>query len=154
MKQKIKTILIPEKGLVLEPEYVQEAEVETDFTRTIAHLAAQSRGNSVILECTTDGRLFVAAAPGAFEIYGVENGVAANAFSAPNTYDQVLAQYVTDILIETNPAIVSFRDVNGVQGDEKVVPVGFSSIDLVHYGMRIRNRNAGFNAVYEFTIYR
>ncbi len=154
MKQRIGTILIPERGLILEPEGVVQSFVETDFTRTIAHLAAQAPGGSVILACTTDGRLQVAAAPGAFEVYGVETGIAANAFNAGDTFDQVIAQYVTDILIETNPAIVSFADVNGVYGDEKAVPVGFMSIDLVHYGMRVRNRNAGFNAVYEFTIYR
>lgn len=154
MNQKILTILIPERGLELQPEGVIESVVDTDFSRTIAHLAAQSGNGSVILECTSGGRLLVATAGGAFEVYGTENGIAADAFTGGNTYDQVLAQYVTDILIETNPAIVTFRDVNGVQGDEKIVPVGFMSLDLVHYGMRIRNRNAGLNAVYEFTIYR
>ena len=154
MKQKIKTFLIPESGLDLEPKYVETAEVETDFTRTFSHLVAKTTQGSVILRGTSDGRLLVATAGGAFEIYGTENGTAADAFNAPNTYDQVNAFYVTDILVETHPAIVSFRDVNGVYGDEKRIPVGFSSLDLVHYGMRIRNRGAGNDAVYEFTIYR
>lgn len=154
MKQKIRKVMIPEKGLILEPEYIQEYLVDTDFTRVIAHLVGYSSEGPVILECTTGGRLLAATTGGAFEVYGTENGTAADAFSGPNTYDQLLAQYVTDILVETHPAIVSFADVNGVYGDEKIVPVGFMSIDLVHYGMRIRNRNAGNNAIYEFTIYR
>jgi len=154
MKQKIKTFLIPESGLDLQPEYVQEAEVETDFIRAFSHLVVKTASGTVLARGTSDGRILVATAGGAFEIYGVENGTAADAFNPANTYDQVNAFYVTDIIVETHPAIVSFRDVNGVYGDEKRVPVGFSSIDLVHYGMRIRNRNAGNNAIYEFTIYR
>jgi len=39
-------------------------------------------------------------------------------------------------------------------GADKYFPVGAYSIELIHYGMRIRNRNAGDNTVYEFTIYR
>jgi len=152
--QKINTILVPELGLNLDPEFVIESVVGTDFSRVLAHLVAQTGSRSIILRATSDGRLLVATAGGAFEVYGTEEGTAADAFSVPNTYDQVNAQYVTDILIETHPAIVSFRDVNGVYGDEKRVPVGFSSFDLVHYGMRIRNRGAGNDAVYEFTIYR
>jgi len=154
MNQKIRTVLIPETGLTLEPEGVIEAKVSTDFTRTFAHLVGKGSASGILLRCTSDGRLLVATAGGAFEIYTTENGTAADAFNAGNTYDQVDAFYVTDILVETNPAIISFADVNGVYGDEKRIPVGFSSIDLVHYGMRIRNRGAGLNADYEFTIYR
>jgi len=154
MNQKIKTVLIPESGLDLQPEGVIQSEVTTDFIRALSHIIGQGPSGSVVLSCTTDGRLNVAAAGGAFEVYGVENGTGADAFSGPNTYDQAIAQYITDILVETHPAIVSFRDVNGVYGDEKALPVGAYSIELVHYGMRIRNRGAGNDTIYEFTIYR
>jgi len=154
MKQKIRTPLIPEAGLDLEPKFVEEALVETDFTRAFSHLIVRSPTGTVRVRGTSDGRVLVATAGGAFEIYVVENGTAADAFNAGDTFNQAYAFYVTDIMVETHQAIVSFRDVNGVYGNEKWVPVGFSSIDLVHYGMRIRNRNAGDNAVYEFTIYR
>ena len=151
MKQKVRTVLIPELGLTLEPSFINEFEISTEFSRTLSHLVAQTGSRSIILKATSDGRLLVATAGGAFEVYDVENGTAANAFNAGNTYDKTDAFYVTDILIETNPGIISFRDVNGNYGVEKRVPVGFTSIDLVHYGMRIRNRTAGSNAVYEFT---
>ncbi len=154
MNQKIKTILIPETGLDLQPKDVVEAEVSTDFSRTFAHLVGKGTSSGVLLRCTSDGRLYVVTTASAFEVYNTEEGTALDAFDALHTYDQDEAQYVTDILVETNPAIVAFRDVNGAYGDEKRVPVGFSSFDLVHYGMRIRNRNAGDDAVYEFTIYR
>lgn len=153
VKQKLKTPLIPESGIELDPKYIMESEVSTDFIRVLAHIIAQGPGNSVALRCSSDGRLLVASSGGAFEIYAVHAGVAAAAYNAGDTFDQVEAQYVTDILVENNPAVVSFRNEAGVYGNDKVVPVGFMSIDLVHYGMRIRNRLAGL-ATYEFTIYR
>lgn len=154
MIQKVKTILIPESGLELEPRDVVEAEVSTDFTRTFAHLVGKGAGSGILLRCTSDGRLLVATTGIAYETYETEEGTALDAFDALHTYDQTEAQYVTDILVETHPAIVAFRDVNGAYGDEKRVTVGFTSIDLIHYGMRIRNRTPGSDAVYEFTIYR
>lgn len=154
MKQKIKTILIPEAGLDLSPPSVVKASVETDFIRAFAHMVGKGNQGGVLIRSTSDGRLHVAQAGTSMETYVVEGGTAANAFTGGNTYDQVNAFYATDLLIETHPAIVAFRDQAGVYGNEKIIPVGMHSIDLIHYGMRIRNRNAGFNAVYEFTIYR
>lgn len=152
--QKIKTILIPEEGLELEPAYTVEAIVSTDFSRTFAHLVGKKTGGSVLLRATTDGRLLVATAGTAYEFYDVENGTAADAYAAGDTYDQIEAWYVTDIIIETFAAEVSFRNQAGVYGDDKYFPVGAYSIDLIHYGMRIQNRTPGSNTVYEFTIYR
>ena len=102
---------------------------------------------------TTDGRLHVAAAGTAMEIYVVETGGALGAYTAGNTFEQAEAFYVTDIFVETNEAEISFRNQAGVWGDDKAVPIGYMSIDLIHYGMRIRNRGVG-NADYEFTIFR
>lgn len=152
--QKIKTILIPEIGLDLQPKDVVEAEVSTDFSRTFAHLVGKGYNSGVLIRATSDGRLYVATAGVAFEVYAVENGTSLDAFNALHTYEQVHGQLVTDILIETHPAIISFRNQAHVWGDEKAIPVGVVSIDLVHYGIRVRNRNAGDNSVYEITMYR
>ena len=152
--QKIKTILIPEEGLVLEPKYVVEAEVGSEFTRTFAHLVGKKVGGTVLLRATSDGRLLVAAAGTAYEYYDIENGIGADAYAAGDTFDQTEAWYVTDIIIETFAAEVSFRNQAGVYGDDKYFPVGAYSIDLIHYGMRCQNRTPGSNTVYEFTIYR
>jgi len=153
-KQKINTTLIPESGIDLEPEGVIESLVDTDFTRSLAHIVAMGPGGSVVLRSTSDGRLYVVTAGVVYEEYIVENGTAADAFSGPNTYEVANAQAVTDFYIETHPALVSFRNVALTWGDEKIIPVGAVSIDLTHYGVRIRNRNAGNNAVYEITTYR
>lgn len=153
MPQKVRTVLIPEFGLDLEPEFVGEFEVDTKFGRVIAHIVGQVGSRSIMIRATTDGRLHVAAAGTAMEVYVVETGVAAAAYNAGDTFEQTVAFYMTDIFVETNAAEISFRNQVGVWGADKAVPVGFMSIDLIHYGMRIRNRGAG-NADYEFTIYR
>lgn len=152
--QKIKTVLLPEKGLDLEPDFVIDAEVSTEFTRAIAHLAARAGKRSIMLEATSDGRLHVAAAGTSMEIYHVENGVAPDAYNAGSTYEQVDAQYVTDLLIELNDATIQFRNSAGLWGDAKAIPQGAASIEFIHYGIRIQNRVALAVANYEFTMYR
>ncbi len=152
--QKIRSILIPEIGLDVEPEFVRESEVSTVFSRVIAHLAARFGNRSILLKATSDGRLLTASAGTASEIYVVENGNAPDAYNAGNTYDQVNAIYATDILIENFGATISFRNAAGVYGNNKALPVGMHSIDFINYGIRIQNRDALSVAVYEFTLYR
>lgn len=153
--QKIRSILIPEIGLDVEPESVIEAEITTDFTRSIAHLAARHGNRSVLLECTSDGRLYAAVAGVAYEIYGVEGELAApNAYDAGSTFEQADAIYVTDILVETNDGTISFRNAAGVWGDDIALPVGFHSKDLIHYGIRFQNRVGAALARYEIVMYR
>jgi len=153
-KQKIRTVIIPESGLILEPEHVLESEVATDFIRSLAHIVGQSPGGSVVLRCSTAGDLRVATVGTAFELYEVENGNAPDAYDAPNTFEYADAVYMTDCLIETFGATISFRDEGGLWGDGKALPVGFYSFDFLHYGIRIQNRVALSVSVYEFTIYR
>ncbi len=152
--QKLRSVLIPEIGLDVEPPFVQESEISTVFSRVIAHLAARYGNRSIMIKATSDGRLLVAAAGTSMEVYGVENGNAPDIYNAGNTYEQVQAIYTTDILIETFGSTISFRNAAGVWGDDKAVPVGFMSIDFIHYGIRIENRVALSVAVYEFTMYR
>lgn len=152
--QKIKTILIPEVGLDLQPRDVIEAEVSTDFSRTLAHLVGKGLSSGILLRCTSDGRLLVAASGTAMEGYDVENGDAPDAYDAGSTYEFDDAQYVTDFLIETFGATVSFQNAVGDWGDDKAIPVGAVSLDLIHYGVRIQNRVALSVAAYEITVYR
>ncbi len=152
--QKIMTVLIPEDGLDLQPKYTVEAIVGTEFSRTFAHLVGKKIGGSVLLRATSDGRLLVATAGTAYEYYDCEEGNAPDAYDAPNTYEQIEAWYVTDIIIETNPAEVSFRNVAGDWGNDKYLPVGAYSIDFIQYGMRIQNFDPPNVAEYWFTIYR
>lgn len=154
IKQKCKSILIPEIGLDVQPPFVQEAEISTDIQRAISHLAAKTGSRSILLNATSDGRLHVAWAGTAMEVYAVENGNAPDAYNAGSTFEFVEAQYVTDLLIETFAATISLRNAAGVWGDDKALPVGMHSIDFVHYGVRIQNRVALSVCVYEITTYR
>jgi len=153
-EQKINTILIPESGLDLIPPYVQESIVTTDFSRVLAHLVGKGPNSGVLIRSTTDGSLRVAIAGVPFEIYIISDGTAGDAFAPGDTFEFALAYNVTDFLIETHPAIISFQNLAGAWLPEKILPVGMHSIDLINYGIRIRNRNAGNNCVYEITSYR
>lgn len=153
-KQKVRTVLIPEAGLELEPRGVIESLVDTDFIRALSHLVAMSPAGAVMVRATTGGDLRMAAVSVAYEIYDVNAGAAPDAYDAPNTYNFADPQYVTDCLIETFGATIEFRNQAGVWGDPKSLPVGFYSFDFIHYGVRIQNRVALSVCNYEFTTYR
>lgn len=152
-KQKIKTVLIPELGIVLEPRGVQESVVDTDFTRVIAHLVGQSSAGPIMIGATTGGSLRMSMVGQAFESYTVNAGAAPDAYNAGSTYNFVGPQFVTDILVETFGATISFKNQAGVWGANKTLPVGFYSIDIIHYGIKIQNRVALSVAAYEITTY-
>ncbi|MBA7557355.1 hypothetical protein ES705_50105 [subsurface metagenome] len=152
--QKIRSVLIPEIGIDLEPEFLQEANVDSDFIRALAHVVGRTGDRSIMIRATSDGRLMVAAASTAMEIYVVEAGAAPDAFNAGSTFEQENAVYTTDLLIETNDATISFRNAAGVWGDDMAVPVGYFSKDLIHYGVRIQNRVGASVSAYEITTYR
>ena len=152
--QQIRTVLIPESGLDLEPEFVRQSTVETDFIRSLAHLVGKAPNTGILIRATSDGSLRVVSAGVPFEEYITFTGTGADAYAAPNILEYLVAYNVTDFLIETHPAFVSFRNLAGVWLGDKILPVGMHSIDFIHYGYRIRNRNAGNNTVFETTIYR
>ena len=152
--QKIKTILIPETGLDLQPRDVIEAEVSTDFIRTFAHIVGKGTSSGVLLRCTSDGRLYVVSAGTSMEEYSVESGDAEDTYAAADTFEFVEAQYITDFLIESFDATISFRNEAGDYGDDKSIPVGAVSLDLIHYGVRVQNRSPGDVSDYEITTYR
>lgn len=153
-KQKIRTVLIPEIGLTLEPPFIQEFEVTTEFLRSLSHTVGQFGDRSIMIRATSDGRLHVAAGATSMEIYNVETGNAPDAYDAGSTYAQANAIYTSDILVENFAAEISFRNLAGVWGNDKIIPVGMASIDFIHYGIRIQNRNAGSVAAYQITLYR
>lgn len=153
-KQKIRSVLIPELGLKLEPEFIDESEVSTKFIRSLSHTVGRFGERSIIIRATSDGRLHVAAAGTSMEIYDVETGNAPDVYDAPNTFIQADAIFTTDILIENFAAEISFRNLAGIWGDDKIIPVGLASIDFIHYGIRIQNRVALSVAAYQLTLYR
>ncbi len=153
--QKVRSVLLPEIGLELEPEFVKEFEVGTDFSRTLAHLVVRTGERSILAKGTSDGRLNVAWAGTSMEVYLVEIEVGApNAYDAGSTFAQVIPIYTTDILVELNDGTISFCNLNGVWGDDIALPVGFHSKDFVHYGVRFQNRVPAAIANYEIVMYR
>lgn len=154
MDQKLKTVEIPELGLKLEPEFVKESTIETDFTRSIAHLAAQTGVRSIMLKATSDGSLIVASAGVPYEWMEVETDNAPDAWNVAQTYEYNEAVLMTDIDIEDFAAEIQFRNAADVWMDERRLRVGISSIDFIHYGIRIRNRVALSVAAFQIVVHR
>ncbi len=154
MKQRSNTILLPEIGLDLEPEFVKKFSIETEFTRTIAHLAAQTGIRSRMLKCTSDGRLIVASAGVSYEWMDVERDNAPDAWNAAQTYEYAEAIYLTDFDILLFPVEIQFRNAAGAWMAARRLRVGVSSIGFTHYGVRIQNEVALSVATFEIVVHR
>lgn len=152
--QKIKTVLIPESGLDLSPEFVEQSIVSPNFSRVFAHLIAKADDRGILIRATSDGSLHVVSSGVPFESYIVFSGTGNDNYIAANTKQYTVAYNVTDFLIETYPAKISFRNLQGIWLPDKVLVVGYHSIDFIHYGVKIKNRSGGNNTVYENTLYR
>jgi len=153
-EQKIKTVLIPELGLDLSPEFIEQSIVTPDFSRVFAHLIGKADSRGILIRATSDGSLRVVSAGVPFEEYVVASDTCGDDYAAPHIFESEVAYNVSDFLIESFAAIISFRNRQGVWLPDKVLPVGMHSIDLIHYGIRIHNREDGDDCVYEITVYR
>jgi len=152
--QKIGTVLIPEHGLILSPEFIEQSFVSPNFSRVFAHLIAKADDRGILIRATSDGSLHVVSAGVPFETYIVFSGTGNQNYIAGNTKEYTVAYNVTDFLIETHPAKISFRNSQGVWLQDKSLPVGMHSIDFIHYGVKIKNRSGSNNTVYEITVFR
>ncbi|MQY79611.1 MAG: hypothetical protein GH151_10540 [Bacteroidetes bacterium] len=152
--QKIGTVLIPEHGLILSPEFIEQCVVSPDFSRVFAHLVAKADDRGILIRATSDGSLHVVTAGVPFEEYLVYSGKCNVDHAVYDTEEFEVAYNVTDFLIELHPVMFSFRNSQGIWLHDKVLPVGYHSIDFIHYGFRIRNRDAPNAPDYEITIYR
>ncbi|MBA7656579.1 hypothetical protein ES703_64505 [subsurface metagenome] len=152
--QKIKTPLIPEHGLKLSPEFIEQSVVSPDFIRAFCHLVGKSDDRGILIRATSDGSLRVVSAGVPFESYLIYSLTGNDNYIAANTKESTLAYNVTDFLIETHPVKFSFRNLQGIWLQDKILPVGFHSIDFIHYGFRLKNRTGSSNFAAEITIYR
>lgn len=152
--QKIKTVLIPEIGLDLSPEFIEQSVVSPDFIRAFCHLIGKADDRGILIRATSDGSLRVVSAGVPFESMIVFSGTGNVNYISANTKEYTVAYNVTDFLIETHPVKFSFRNLQGNWLDDKILPVGYHSIDFIHYGVRIKNRNDPGDTVYEITVYR
>jgi len=154
MEQDLKTPLIPEIGLELDPTHIMKSKIATDFIRSIAHVVGLGNQGGIMIRSTSDGRLYVATAGTTIEWYDVETDNAPDAWNVAQTYEYADAILKTDIIIETFDAEIQWRNHAGVWGAVKRAPVGAMSFDFTHYGIRLRNRVALSVAVFEVTVYR
>lgn len=152
--QKVKTILIPEIGLDLSPEFIEQSVVSPDFSRVFAHLIGKADARGILIRATSDGSLRVVSAGVPFESLIVFSGLGDAAYIAANIKEYTPAYNVTDFLIETHPCKISFRNLQGDWLDDKSLPVGYHSIDFIHYGVKIKNRSGANQTAYEITVYR
>lgn len=153
-QQKIGTVLIPEHGLKLSPEFIEQCVVSPDFIRAFAHLVGKADDRGILIRATSDGSLHVVSAGVPFESYLVYSGTCDVDHTVYDSEEFTIAYNVTDFLIESHPVMISFRNLQGVWLPDKVLVVGYHSIDFIHYGFRIRNRINTEDPVYEITIYR
>jgi len=84
----------------------------------------------------------------------VHSGTAEDDYSAPNTFEDVTANKIIDLLIQDNPAVISFKNDGAVWSDDKTLPIGMHSLDYKNFGVKIKNLNAASNSVYQITLYR
>lgn len=152
--QKIQTVLIPEIGLDLSPEFIEQSVVSPDFIRAFCHLVGKADDRGILIRATSDGSLRVVSAGVPFESYLVVTGTGADTYTSGNTKTYTVAYNVTDFLIETHPAKISFRNKQGIWLQDRSLPVGMHSIEFIHYGFKIKNRGAGNNTVYEIVVHR
>ncbi|GAI69356.1 unnamed protein product [marine sediment metagenome] len=152
--QKIGTVLIPEHGLELSPEFIEQSIVSPDFIRAFAHLVGKADDRGILIRATSDGSLHVVTAGVPFEKYLVYPGTCNTDHDFYDSEEFEVAYNVTDFLIEAHPVMISFRNSQGTWLHDKVLPVGYHSIDFIHYGFRIRNRVDTEEPYYEITIYR
>ncbi|MQY77782.1 MAG: hypothetical protein GH151_01085 [Bacteroidetes bacterium] len=153
-EQKIKTVLIPELGVELDPEFIQQSIVTPDFSRVFAHLIGKAADRGILIRATSDGSLKVVSAGVPFEEYLIGSGTTDDLdYVAPNIFELNVAYNVSDFLIELFPGIVSFRNSQGTWLPDKTFPVGMHSLDFIHYGVRIKKTALGA-VQYEITVYR
>ncbi|MBA7523130.1 hypothetical protein ES705_15253 [subsurface metagenome] len=151
--QKIKTVLIPEDGVDLDPPFIQQSVVTPDFSRVFAHLIGKAADSGILIKATSDGSLKVVSAGVPFESYLVVKETSDNLeYVAPHIYESETACNVSDFLIELFPGFISFRNSRGVWLPDKKLPVGMHSIDFIHYGVRIK-KTADGAVQYEITCY-
>lgn len=152
--QDIHTVLIPERGLILSPEFIRQSTVSPDFIRAFAHLVGKADDRGVLVRATSDGSLHVVSVGVPYEHYSVFSGEGAAEYQEPNIIEYTDAYNTTDFLIEDFDAVISFRSILKTWGDDKVLVVGYHSIDFIHYGYKIKNREAAKFTSFEVTVYR
>jgi hypothetical protein len=102
------------------------------------------------INASSSGALHVAQSGSALETYALKDGTAADAYNSTNKLEIAdFASYWT-VYVENNPALISFEvGDTGVWLDDIRVSEGYSVYNINTHSVRIKNRNAGSNAVFQ-----
>lgn len=148
--QRVKTLLLPEKGLTLEPETPPELYLSQETIRTFSWLFANDGANMRLLQCSAGGALHVADIGSGLDTIEVDAGTAPDAYDGSNTFLYSASKSKVWIVLETYGATLKFYDQAGSFMDAFSLPVGVAEIDVSTRGAAIQNRNAGQNCAYQF----
>lgn len=155
IQQEIKQVSLKNEDLILSPEFLREAYTTNRYQRALS-LAMGWTGDRVkFLRCMTTGVLKTAPVATGLEEYTVETGICIDAYHADDTFAYSSPYSRWDILIENKDAVISFRNKpNTDWGDDMVLTVGWHSLDMVNYGIRLHNRVNGELSTYQVVPYR
>jgi len=154
VSQEIKSNIIPEEGIDFDPHFVRQAFVDNVFIRVLAHLVGRTKEGARAVAVTSAGELKVVTSGAGYEEYDVKTGTAADSYTSANTFTYSSAYSACLFLIESHDAVVSFRTSAGLWLGDIILPEGMHVIDIVNYGVRIKNRTAGQNATYQIVEWR
>jgi len=141
--------------LTQDPSQIRRWFVDNVFRRSLSYLVGFDGDTKArILRCTTSGLLKTAPTTTGLEDYTVKTGTGADTYTAGNTYTFTVGYSRWDILIEDNDAVISWSDEAGTWGGDVILTLGWHSIDLVKWGIRIKNRTAAANTTYQIVAFK
>jgi len=152
--QRVKTRGFFPSDLTLEPTTIDEIYLNNVFTRTLSLGTLWTSQGQVLWRGTLSGEAKVKVVGTGYERYEVKTGTAPDTYNTTDLLRPAYRSSIWDILIESNDAIVSFRNPEdtGYMGDI-ILPVGVYSIDINTTECRIKNRSTGSNATYQIVGY-
>jgi len=155
----VESIIRLDSDLLPEEFNPNPSQVRRWFTRNILQgvwgiLFGWTEKKPIALKARSDGVLVVADVGAGFETYEVFKGSALDNYDVSTTFEPKEKGARWDILIKSYDAVVSFKDKTGLLWlPDMEIPVGFHSIDFVSSSIRIKNKTAGNNAVFEIVTY-
>lgn len=151
--QRLLSRIVPEAGFDFDPPYLTRYYIDGGFSRVLAHLVGRTSIGSRAIEVTPSGNLKVAIVGSGFESYKTHTGTCSNDYDALRTYENTEGYDRFIVTVETYDAIISLKNQAGTWGDDIILPVGVSDRDISFFGIKIKNRGAGENAVFQIEEY-
>tara|TARA_B100001123_G_C15301962_1_gene1021339 strand:- start:44 stop:520 length:477 start_codon:yes stop_codon:yes gene_type:complete len=153
-RQEILTNIVPETGFSFLPEYIGKIWVEPVFFRTLSHLVGKTDDGAAAVEVTSSGSLKVADTGSGLEVVTVYTGTSNDDYESGQTHEYTTADDISDILVEGNDVIVSFKNEAGTWSSDIILPAGTHHREIVSYGFKVKSRYTGQAGFYQYEGYR